>query len=138
MATHSSVLAWRIPWTGEPDGLQSTGSRKTQTRLRDQTAAENVHSAATACRVGALLSQSPAVFTLSLASLLFTSPHVARHTRCTDTPRFLMCTKLSDCMRPLPPSSLSSNKAAAGQTPPPVPRPTAEVASLLSPSEVSV
>ena len=26
MATHSSVLAWRIPWTGEPGGLQSTGS----------------------------------------------------------------------------------------------------------------
>ena len=26
MATHSSVLAWRISWTEEPDGLQSTGS----------------------------------------------------------------------------------------------------------------
>ena len=25
MATHSSILAWRIPWTEEPDGLQSTG-----------------------------------------------------------------------------------------------------------------
>ena len=25
MATHSSILAWRIPWTGEPDRLQSTG-----------------------------------------------------------------------------------------------------------------
>ena len=24
-ATHSSILAWRIPWTGEPGGLQSTG-----------------------------------------------------------------------------------------------------------------
>ena len=24
MATHSSILAWRIPWTKEPDGLQST------------------------------------------------------------------------------------------------------------------
>ena len=27
MATHSSVLAWRIPWTEEPGGLQSMGSR---------------------------------------------------------------------------------------------------------------
>ena len=27
MATHSSVLAWRIPWTEEPGGLQSTGSQ---------------------------------------------------------------------------------------------------------------
>ena len=26
IATHSSVLAWEIPWTEEPDGLQSTGS----------------------------------------------------------------------------------------------------------------
>ena len=26
MALHSSVLAWRIPWTGEPGGLQSMGS----------------------------------------------------------------------------------------------------------------
>ena len=26
MVTHSSILAWRIPWTEEPSGLQSTGS----------------------------------------------------------------------------------------------------------------
>ena len=28
MATHSSVLAWRIPWAEEPGGLQSMGSQK--------------------------------------------------------------------------------------------------------------
>ena len=28
MATHSSVLAWRIPWMEEPGGLQSTGSQR--------------------------------------------------------------------------------------------------------------
>ena len=28
MATHSSILAWRIPWMGEPGGLQSTGSQR--------------------------------------------------------------------------------------------------------------
>ena len=27
MATHSSILAWRIPWTEESDGLQSVGLR---------------------------------------------------------------------------------------------------------------
>ena len=27
-ATHSSILAWRIPWTEEPGGLQSTGSQR--------------------------------------------------------------------------------------------------------------
>ena len=26
MATHSSILAWKIPWTKEPGGLQSMGS----------------------------------------------------------------------------------------------------------------
>ena len=30
MATHSSILAWRIPWTVEPDGLQSIGSDMTE------------------------------------------------------------------------------------------------------------
>ena len=28
MTTHSSILAWRIPWTEEPDGLQSMGSQR--------------------------------------------------------------------------------------------------------------
>ena len=31
MATHSSILAWRMPWMEEPGGLQSTS----QTRLSD-------------------------------------------------------------------------------------------------------
>ena len=28
MATHSSTLAWKTPWTEEPGGLQSTGSQR--------------------------------------------------------------------------------------------------------------
>ena len=28
METHSSILAWRIPWTDEPGGLQSMGLQK--------------------------------------------------------------------------------------------------------------
>ena len=31
MATHSSILAWRIPWTEEPGGLQSMGSQESDT-----------------------------------------------------------------------------------------------------------
>ena len=31
MATHSSILAWRIPWTEEPGGLQTMGCAKSQT-----------------------------------------------------------------------------------------------------------
>ena len=33
VATHSSILAWRIPWTEEPSGLQSIGSQS-WTQLR--------------------------------------------------------------------------------------------------------
>ena len=28
VATHSSILAWRVPWTEEPGGLQSMGSQR--------------------------------------------------------------------------------------------------------------
>ena len=41
MATHSSIFARRIPWTEEPGGLQSVGSRN-QTRLRLHTYADIV------------------------------------------------------------------------------------------------
>ena len=37
MATHSSILAWRIPWTEEPGGLQSMGSQKSQTNWANNT-----------------------------------------------------------------------------------------------------
>ena len=31
MATHSSILAWKIPWTEEPGGLQSMGRKEWDT-----------------------------------------------------------------------------------------------------------
>ena len=34
MATHSSILAWKIPWAEEAGGLQSTGSKKVSTTER--------------------------------------------------------------------------------------------------------
>ena len=34
MATHSSVLAWKIPMTEDPGRLQSMGSQKRQSRMR--------------------------------------------------------------------------------------------------------
>ena len=37
METHSSILAWKILWTEEPGGLQSTGSQRVKTRLSDFT-----------------------------------------------------------------------------------------------------
>ena len=39
MATHASILAWRIPWTAEPGGLQSMGSQ----RVRHDLVTEQQH-----------------------------------------------------------------------------------------------
>ena len=39
MATHSSILAWRIPWTEEPGGLQSLGSHRVRHNGRKEAAA---------------------------------------------------------------------------------------------------
>ena len=39
MATHSSILAWKIPWTEESSGLQSKGSH----RVRHNLEAEHIH-----------------------------------------------------------------------------------------------
>ena len=35
MASHTSSLLWKIPWTQKPGGLQSKESKKSQTRLSD-------------------------------------------------------------------------------------------------------
>ena len=53
MATHSSVLAWRIPGTGEPGGLPSMGSHRVRHDLSDLVAA--AAAAAAAARGGAKL-----------------------------------------------------------------------------------
>ena len=42
MATHSSVLAWRIPGTGKPGGLPSMGSRRVRHNLSNLAAAAAV------------------------------------------------------------------------------------------------
>ena len=37
MATQSSILAWEIPWTEKPGGLQSMGQQQSRARLSDLT-----------------------------------------------------------------------------------------------------
>ena len=41
MATHFNILAWKIPWTDKPGGLQSTGEQS-QTRLNNGEQAQKV------------------------------------------------------------------------------------------------
>ena len=43
MATHSSILAWRIPGAEEPGRLQSMGSQKSRTQLSDFTFLSLLH-----------------------------------------------------------------------------------------------
>ena len=42
MATHSSILAWEISWTGEPDGLQSMGLQRVRHDLVTKQQQNNV------------------------------------------------------------------------------------------------
>ena len=43
MATHSNILAWRIPWTEEPNRLQSMGSQRVTHDQQTNTFIFNVH-----------------------------------------------------------------------------------------------
>jgi len=36
-ATHSSILAWKIPWTEQPGGLQSRGLKESKNSLKNRT-----------------------------------------------------------------------------------------------------
>ena len=58
MATHSSVLAWRIPGTGEPGGLPSMGSHRVRHDLSDLVAAAAAAAAAAVHRYQKGLEQS--------------------------------------------------------------------------------
>ena len=43
IATHASILAWKIPWTEEPGRLQSVGSQKSDTTERLSTSTGRFH-----------------------------------------------------------------------------------------------
>ena len=42
MVILSSILAWEIPWTEDPEGLQSLGSQKSQTRMSTRTTTTDI------------------------------------------------------------------------------------------------
>ena len=69
MAAHSSILAWRIPWTEEPGGLQSKGSQS-QTRLKQLKVLKRLKEACT------LLKEVPSITQFKAA----TSHKVSHHT----------------------------------------------------------
>ena len=72
MATHSGVLAWRIPWTEEPGGLQSVESQS-------QTQLSNFHLCSSAATLASLLLLKPGDLVLASGPLhlLFCLPGVS-------------------------------------------------------------
>ena len=87
MATHSSILAWKTPWTEEPGGLQSTGLRESDTtqQLNDSSnysvlevpSREHVESVNSATRQGSQrprLSSYPAPVTWAVRQLVNGQP----------------------------------------------------------------
>ena len=50
MTTHTNILAWRIPWTEEPAGLQSMGLQRVGHNLETNTICETVDEDLEACR----------------------------------------------------------------------------------------
>ena len=51
MATHSSILAWEIPWTEEPGGLQSMGLQKSWTGLKRLSSSGKIKSVTVSPRI---------------------------------------------------------------------------------------
>ena len=93
MATHSSVLAWRIPGTGEPGGLPSMGSYRVRHDWSDLAAAGK---ASIVANVGG-------------ATLCSTSPSIQPLNRHWAPPRAIVNARWWDCLCPCPcPKSMPS------------------------------
>ena len=75
MATHSSILAWRIPWTEEPGGLQSKGSQS-QTRLKQLKVLKQLKELKRLKEARTLLKEVPSITQFKAA----TSHKVSHHT----------------------------------------------------------
>ena len=65
METHSSILAWKIPWTEEPGGRQSKGSQKSRTQLSN-------YACTHACAIYKVLYMIPSIFTTIITIIFIT------------------------------------------------------------------
>ena len=63
MATHSNVLAWRIPWTEEPGGLQSMGCKESDT---------TEHACITYIQSPSFINRDPHLFLITAATYFLT------------------------------------------------------------------
>ena len=84
MATHSSILAWEIPWTEELGGLQSMESQKSQRWLSNQTATASLYCVCCCVcfrKLGSIPSFNPLKPEASLTSPVVTAKNVSRHSQ---------------------------------------------------------
>ena len=71
MTTHSSILAWRIPWTEEPGGLQSMGWAKSQTQVKQLSVRAHTHTQACKQKNSNAHFGQPNIFFFRLFSLMW-------------------------------------------------------------------
>ena len=93
MATHSSILAWEIPWPEEPGGLQSTGSHRVR---RDWAATQQQQLECSAVLVLGVWQSGPPVTHTYTPSLFRFFSHVGQYRVLNRVPcvysRFLLVT----------------------------------------------
>ena len=75
MVTHSSILAWRTPWTEEPGGLQSVGSQESDLTEHSQTCRQAGQEAVNFCNSCLSLTTCIFWFPLSFITALFSCLH---------------------------------------------------------------
>ena len=74
MATHSSIPAWEIPWTEEPNGLQSMGLQRVRHDLATKTTATLQFTLVANARIRIPFYFRPLMSLVHLASLCFSRP----------------------------------------------------------------
>ena len=82
MATHSSILAWRIPQTEEPGRLQSIGSQRDTTKAIDQARKRHLGSSSSLSDKCRAVDTCPLIFSGLLNTLYFSVECVLSHFSC--------------------------------------------------------
>ena len=70
MATHSSISAWRVPWTEDPGGLQSMGSKRVRHNCASFTQVQAHESVSSPLSLPMVLSPSPSLSSFGRCSLI--------------------------------------------------------------------
>ena len=116
MATHSSILAWKIPWTEEPGGLQAMGSRRVGHNLAHARMRAHTH---THTHTGILLSYKKKNETLPFAATWMDLKGImlSEITQTEETQDIIYMRNLKNATRPSLRAQLVKNPPAMQETP---------------------